>query len=121
MKLLEMTANDLCNELLELAGPISEIAEDQTLSDLLNDYREADRKKTASLMLVGKLWGRLIPILLNDHREAFLRIIASVNGKPVSDVLKMHTPEIVVNTVIAWKKEICPFFSLFTASERLKS
>lgn len=121
MKLLEMNAESLCNELLELSGPISEIAEDKALSDLLQAYRQEDREKTPAVLLLARMWGRLLPILLKDHREAFLRILASVNGKPIDEVLKMPMPELAVNIAKAWRQEIRPFFTLFTASVHPKS
>lgn len=114
-KLMEKNGADICLALVEIAGPIQNFLDDKEFSDRFKECT----KRGVSNKLEGflQIYADMVPLLFGDkHRNDTLKILAQIEGKTVSGMLKMNGAELLADTIAAWKEQIGPFFSLLGVS-----
>ena len=110
-KLMEQTAAEMAAHLVELAGPIKRLLDDEEISET---WRECTKKgvknKLESILLI---YADMAPLLFGEkHIRDLVYILAAIEGKAVDEMLKMNGAELMKDTMAAWEEQIKPFFSL---------
>lgn len=110
-KLLEKNGAEMCAALVSIAGPIKAFMEDQEISETFKACTEKGYKNQLTSILA--IYADMTPLLFGEkHLKNTLAILAAVEGKKVSELLKMNGVELLKDALEAWKDQIQPFFTL---------
>lgn len=110
-KLMEQTAAEMAAHLVELAGPVKRLLDDDEIKDT---WRECTKKGVRNkLDSILTIYTEMAPLLFGDkHIRDLMHILAAVEGKNVDELLKMNGAELLSDSLVAWEEQIKPFFSL---------
>ena len=84
MKLSEMSTDRLADVMVRIAGPVERIGNDEMLIDKLRAMA-AKGGKTAVENAAG-MFGALVPVLLERHREDTYAVLAAMTGKNAEEI-----------------------------------
>lgn len=101
MKLSEIKGERVFDVIAELIEPITSIAQDKAISEAVR-ANSSDPAKVATA---------LVPLLLKEHREEVVRILASVNGVDTREYAENLTMASLVKDVyeVLTDKELLAF------------
>lgn len=119
-KLLEKNGAELCAMLVSIAAPIKSFVEDKEFNDA---FEECTKKGVRNhLQEFAVIYADMVPMLLGPkHMKDTLAILAAVEGKSVSAMMKMNGAELLKDAIAAWKEQISPFFTQLGLSESTTS
>jgi len=108
-KLLEKNGAEMCASLVNIATPLKHFMEDQ-------EFDKAWKKATMKGLKTGmtdvlRIYSDLVPLLFGDkHLNDTLAILAEIEGKSVSEMLRMNGTELLTDALNAWNEQVKPFF-----------
>lgn len=111
MRLSEMNTDQLADALCELAPLLEEIGNDENLNEYL--HRLAERQKNGNMTILEKatsLVGKVVPSLLQTHREEVYKILSVLTGKTVAELRTQKGMETVREAKGCIDAELISFF-----------
>lgn len=96
MKLLDMTADNAADVLCTISPLIENIVNDEKIMAIIQKEIEKENitRLEAGFELARKIFTS-IPLLMGDHREDVLGIIAAMNQKSLDDIRKQSLRDII--------------------------
>ena len=91
MKLSKLTTDEALDVLCEITPYVSNIVSDETLLETLNKTIKKDGMTRAGVLVAGaEKLSRLVPIVMQEHRNDVYGILAAVNGLDVEEIAKQN-------------------------------
>lgn len=113
-KINEMTTMELSTLLLDIAEPMNNLASDDELFEAFRrcTLQGMKLKQRNGLKFIMQTYGELVSKLLGEkHRMDTLRILAAVEGKPITELMTMNGTEVLADIKKAWEDNLKDFFS----------
>jgi hypothetical protein len=112
-KLLEKTGAEIFASLVNIAKPIGNITQDESVFTAISDCIKkisASPIRDNNLAFMMMLYADLAPILFNEaHMKDILLILAEIEGCSIQDMISMNGADLVADAVKAWKEQLGPF------------
>lgn len=105
-KLSEMTTDELLDVYCRIAPALEQITKGARWHEIV----EASRDLTTQTMLT-----RVLPIILQDSREAFYTVLSAVNSKPVAEIKAQPLPQTLQDVRALMQEDFGDFFAQFNA------
>lgn len=115
-KLLEKNGAELFASLINIAGPVGNLVQDEALTQaILDTYKRIKTEKSpikrSNVGVVMTLYADIVPLLFTEnHRQDILLILSEIEGCAVKDMLEMNGADLVADAIAAWKEQLGPFF-----------
>ena len=108
-KLLEKNGAEMCAALVSIAAPIKKLMDDPEFDQA---WKRATKKGLKTGMTdILQIYADLAPLLFGDkHVKDTLSILATIEGKPVNELLKMNGTEMLCDALKAFNEQLKPFF-----------
>lgn len=122
-KLTELNGWELMQTLAELAEPVGNIVNDESVWECFKECTKngVGIKTNNSFRFLLKTYAKLAPLLLGDgHRKDTLSILAAVEGKPLNEIMQMNGAELLKDFSSAYKGVLEPFFTKSARSGQTK-
>lgn len=109
-KLLEKNGAEIAAMLVELATPLKRFMDDEEFSSA---WKSATKKGVDLGMTdVLAVYVELVPLILGKkHLKDTVAILAAIEGKSASEMLKMNGTELIADALQAFNEQIKPFFT----------
>jgi len=88
MKISEMTNDQASEVLLRIAGPISNILDDENSKPMLDEMQNADKSNPTKFLAL--ILPRLVAFCLKDHKGDLYEIVGALSFKPAAKVGNMN-------------------------------
>ena len=118
-KLLEKNGAEMAAMLVNMSVRLRRFMDDK---EFMQAWQEATKNglKTGNSDVLS-VYAGLVPLLLGDkHLKDTLAILADIEGKSVSEMLKMNGTELLADALQAYKEQIMPFFTRLGLSVGVK-
>lgn len=120
-KLTELTGWETMAALAELAEPVGNLANDDTVWNTFVECtkRGVGLRRQDTMRFLLQTYAKLFPVLLGDeHRRDTMRILSVIEGKPLNEIMAMPATELWADVKKAWEEHLKPFFLNAASSER---
>ena len=108
-KLMEKNGAEMAAALVSIAAPLKRFMDDPEFDKA---FKVATKKGVDTKMTdVLQIYAELVPQLFGEkHLNDTLSILAVIEGKSVSEMLKMNGTEMLADALEAFDKQVKPFF-----------
>ena len=109
-KLMDMNGAEMAAALVSISAPIKNfLQDDEFMAAFKERTKDGVRNRATDILPV---YADLVPMLLGEkHLEDTIKILATVEGKTVKEMLKMNGVEVIKDALLAWQEQIAPFFT----------
>lgn len=114
-KLLEKNGAELFASLVNIAGPIGNLVNDEHLFSTIKSCVEKISKETSAIRtnnvaVLMRLFSEVAPILFGEaHLKDILQILAEIEGCTVPEMMNKNGADLFADALSAWKEQIGPF------------
>lgn len=108
MKISQLTADQAADALARLTQPISNIIDDEDVSELVTEF--ASSKDKAPLKIISSLLPKVVPLAIRKHRRDLYEIVGVLAQKPTAEVGKMTVLEIMTTFRESVDQDLMDFF-----------
>lgn len=111
MKLLELNAEQGLDAIADIIGPVCEIAMDKRTEKLFK--QEQMKKGDTIAMTLAKRFKDSLPVLIKDHKESLIEILAVLNQVTVEEYKKTKNIANIINDIFDFinDPELMAFFT----------
>lgn len=113
MKLSEMSTENLAATLCKIAAPVERIGADQEVNDVLKEL-SSHGGKISVLQAGTATFGKLIPVLLDRHKEDTYAILSALTGKSVGKLREQRGLETIRDVKNCIDGDLIAFFKSST-------
>lgn len=108
-KLLELNGAEMATALVSIAQPLKRFMDDPEFN---NAFKVATKKGLKTGMTdILEIYVDLVPHFFGKkHLKDTLAILSIIEGKSVSEMLKMNGTELIADALKAFKEQLKPFF-----------
>lgn len=120
MKLSEMSTQQMAAALCKIAAPLSRIGQDEKINAFLSDKAAEDRKGRTQMHLFAEIVGSLVPVVLGEHFDDAVTVIAVMTGKEEQAVREQKAMQTVADVRAFFDEDFVSFFKSSAASTPTK-
>lgn len=118
-KLLEKNGTEICAALVDIATTLKRFIDDEEFNNAWQKATKVGVDK--GLTNVLEVYVDMVPLLFGEkHLKDTLGILSVIEGKPVSEMLKMNGTELLADAIKAFKEQLAPFFTQLGISVGMK-
>lgn len=110
MKLSEMTTGAACDCLLEIAVPVANIAEDESLVEVIRGFK-ADAENLTYIEIAAMVARKIIPLALKNHREDMFVILSALTGKTAAQIESQPITQTIMDARGIVDRDLIDFFT----------
>lgn len=109
-KLLEKNGTEMAAALVNIAAPIKRFMDDEKFDKA---FKNATKKGLRTQMSdVLAIYSEIAPLLFGkEHLKDTLAILAEIEGKSVSELMKMNGTDLLADALQAFNEQVKPFFT----------
>lgn len=121
MKLSQLTTDQLADVLIRLTPPLCRILRDERTLAALDEISFTGLDAQPPMLLLTRLWEKLVPLLLDSHAGDFYEALSILTGKSPEALRSQPGLATLTDLMSIWDSQLASFFSCAGSAEQARS